>query len=223
MHSKQRPMESHTNSASLNDIYLHLKTHLTPDILKGFVDKLNAVRNAFKGDGAGLSGGILSDKLTIDYLSLYVPEFREHHVGESDCAIKDCALSLKKINGKSTIALDWSKNPDESKKREKFENHILILNLCTEQWWKTAPKDASPEERECNYFTTAMPAGIYLVPASYCKDNVCLKSNNKTDTLIESIPLYKMLKHSMEQGLFIEFPKSDSEVKFNILSAFVVQ
>jgi len=36
--------------------------------------------------------------------------FKLSHNGESDYIINNINFSFKKINGKSTIALDWSKN-----------------------------------------------------------------------------------------------------------------
>jgi len=205
---------------SLLDIFQYLKSNLTSERLTEFVSKLNAIRDVFTGDGAGLSGGIVSDKFTMAFLSLHLSGFTEHHVGESDCAIQGYPLSLKKINGKSTIALNWSKNPENSIKRDRFNNDIILLNLRTEQWWKTAPKSASSKEREENFFTTTIKAGIYLISKTYCKSNVCLKSNNKTDTLIENIQLYRMIKNSIQDDLFIEFPTTLNEIKFDILKAF---
>lgn len=209
-----------SSTRTLQDVFDHLKQSLTPDLLCELISKLNAIRIEFTGDGAGLSGGIVSDKFSVAFLSLHVPHFKEFHSGESDCSVLGHPLSLKKINGKSTIALDWSKNPEDSLKRQRFETDILILNLQTEHWWKNAPKDATAEERASKFFTSEIKAGIYLISHTYCKNHVCLKSNNKTDSLIESIPLYKMMKNSIEENLFIEFPPSTLQFNFDIMYAF---
>jgi hypothetical protein len=195
-------------------------SHLTHEILQEMLSKLHAIRNRFTGDGAGLSGGTVSDMFIVEFLTNKIPEFVGHHVGESDIKVQDYPLSLKKINGKSTIALDWSKNGTNTKPRERFDTDMMIVNLKTEQWWKTAPKGATAEDHVSKFYSTPIKAGIYFISRTYCKSNVCLKSNNKTDSLIENEPLYKMLKQSIADNMVIEFPEEFPESRFNILSAF---
>jgi len=209
-----------TTESTLYEIHKHLAASLTPALLAEFMGQLAAIKNEFKGDGAGLSGGILADKLAMAFLSKHVKTFEEHHKAESDCKILAHPLSLKKINGNSTIALSWSKNGEGAKKRDTFVTDIIILNLLTETWWKTAPKGATAEERASKFFNATLPAGIYLVSSEFCKTNVCLSSNNKTDTLIEAIPLYKMLKHALDEKLFLPFPTVAPAYQFDILRAF---
>ena len=52
--------------------------------------------------------------------------YSDYHNVESDMKICDMPLSLKKINGKSTIALDWSKNETKTK-REHFSCNIILI------------------------------------------------------------------------------------------------
>ena len=111
-------------------------------------------------------------------------------------------LSLKKIQGKSTIALDWSKNPEASS-RTRFTNHIMIINLKTEQWWKNGPK----EPVNTIDYTLNIVKGIYFVDKEFCRQNIKLSSNNKTHTLVETQYLYTMLYRSIQQGWFIELPE----------------
>ena len=125
-------------------------------------------------------------------------------------------LSFKKINGKSNIALNWGKNLTEGKK-EKFMENIMIINLKSEQWWKNGPKGMSNDID----FTKQIPAGIYIIDKYYCKNNVVLSSNNKTDTLINSKYLYMMLRHSKRHHLYLPLPSEDKQYKFDILSAFI--
>jgi hypothetical protein len=197
-------------------------SHLTPEILQELVSKLHAIRAEFTGDGAGLSGGTLSDKFLVEFLPRTIPGFVKHQVGESDMKVLDYPLSLKKISGKSTIALDWSKNGDTAKPRERFETDMMIINLKTEQWWKSAPKTASEDEKtlDSKFFSTPIHAGIYFVSHTYCRENVCLKSNNKTNTLIDTVALYKMLKQSLADNMVIEFPTEFPATRFDILKAF---
>lgn len=207
-------------TSSLRDVFNHIYTQLTPEILEEIISKLHAIRNEFTGDGAGLSGGTLTDKFIIAFLSQKIRDFVEHHVLESDCKVLDYPLSLKKINGKSSIALDWSKNGENSKPRERFDTDMMIINLKTEQWWKSSPKTATKEESESKFFSSTIKAGIYFVSHTYCKSNVCLKSNNKTDSLIDKEDLYKMLKQSISNNMVIEFPNDYPVSRFNILNAF---
>ena len=131
------------------------------------------------------------------------------------------SLSQKKINGKSTIALDWSKNKEKST-REYFNHHFIIINLCKnekeEQWWKKNPKQIKcPIKIK---YTHKIPRGVYIIDKKYCKYYVELSSNNKTNTLIDSQYLYIMLVRSINQKLFINLPKPNNKIKFNILNAF---
>lgn len=204
----------------LQDVFDFLQKQLTLEMLKDILSKLHAIRSEFTGDGAGLSGGIVIDKFLTAYLSVNISSFEEYHIGESDCKILDHPLSLKKINGKSTIALDWSKNGEDSKKRERFDTDMMIINLKEEQWWKSAPKSANKEEVDSKFFSTPIQKGIYFVSHTYCKSEVCLSSNNKTNSLIKDVALYKMLKNSIKNNMFIEFPNEYNEMKFDILKAF---
>ncbi len=159
-------------------------------------------------DGAGLSAGSLIEYYFGDTIK-NIPGFEVHNEGESDLKINGTCLSLKKINGKSNIALDWSKNPTNSN-RIYFNNDLIIINLKEQQWWKKSP--IKPLFNDVVY-STSIPAGIYLIDKEFCKRSVKLSSNNKTNTLIESEYLYIMLLSSINNDLFIEFPKPDHNIK----------
>lgn len=62
---------------------------------------------------------------------------------------------------------------------------------------------------------------IYIINKDYCKNNIKLLSNNKTDTLIDNQNLYRMIKNSIENNLYIEIPVSNEIMQFNILNAFI--
>jgi len=198
----------------------YLKKNLTPELLTEIIGKLVGIRDAFTGDGAGLSGGTVSDMFITAFLSDKIAGFQSHHSREGDCKINEHTFSLKKINGKSTIALDWSKNGENSSERERFNTDIIIINLKTEKWWKNGPVNATADENAVGFYTKTVKAGIYFISQTYCKSNICLSSNNKTDTLIETIPLYKMLMQSISDNMVIEFPTEFPIIPFNILNAF---
>lgn len=203
----------------IRKVYDELVKYLTPDILTDIVSKLNAITVEFTGDGSGLSGGTIVDKFITTYLSALIPNFEAYHEGEKDCKILDIPLSIKKIRGKSSIALDWSKNGKDSKERERFDTDIMIINLKTEQWWKTTPVSVNKEVTDVNY-SMYIKAGIYLISHDYCKGCIKLSSNNKTDSLIDSVQLYLMIQSSIKNNFVIEFPTDVPTRKFNILTAF---
>jgi len=208
----------------LRDIFDELHKHLSPVILTDMLSKMNAISEKTKGDGAGLSGGILVDMFLSEYLSSHIESFTECHIGESDCCMLGLPLSIKKIRGKSVIALDWSKNGETTQKRERFDTDIIIVNLKTQQWWKKEPNCgyATQEEKESSFYSSVIKAGLYVISKTYCKNHVKLSSNNKTDSMIDSVSLYKMLIHSIQSNMFIEFPTEEVPAcKFNILNAFV--
>jgi hypothetical protein len=207
----------------LRHVFDELQTRLTPAILRDILSKINAISERTKGDGAGLSGGFLVDMFLTEYLSTRIDTFTECHIGESDCCILNVPLSIKKISGKSSIALDWSKNGETTKSRERFTTDMIIVNLKTQQWWKKEPTSGciSQEEKDSSFYSTIIKSGLYVISKTYCKDKIKLSSNNKTDSLIDNISLYKMLKQSIKENMFIEFPTEIPECKFNILNAFV--
>jgi hypothetical protein len=138
--------------------------------------------------------------------------------------VEELLTSIKKINGMSTLALDWSKNEDVST-RENFSCHIMIINLKTEKWWINNPKNKIDQLTTINKgckitYNDTIPAGIYFVDKKFCKTYIRLSKNNKTNKLITTIFVYLMLKRSISLKMFITLPASNNVLKFNILNAF---
>ena len=213
----QRWWRRHSSIPSLTIVKNYLLNELTPDDLQDLSNKCHSITRTCCGDGAGLAGGTLIDMLLCNYFQEKLPEYKEHHLGESDMKICDIPLSQKKINGKSTIALDWSKN-EKNGNREHFSDHILIINLKNEQWWKKNPTETKSKIKTA--YNDTISTGMYLVDKRFCKYYVKLTKNNKTDTLIESQYLYLMLKRSMALQLSIKLPSPNKNLKFNLLHAF---
>jgi len=203
---------------NLRKIYNIIKNELTEDDLQELINKCNGIINKCKGDGAGLTSGILIDMLLCDFLKLKISKYNECHIGECDIKIDNIPLSVKKINGKSSIALDWSKNKDKDKK-EHFICDILIINLKTEKWWKNNPKIINTNIKIT--YNDIIPSGIYIIDKQFCKYYIKLTNNNKTNTIIESQYLYLMLKRSILLNLFIPFPFPNKIIEFNIMNAFL--
>jgi hypothetical protein len=186
-----------------------------------YVNQCSTITQKCKGDGAGLTGGAMIDMLTNEIFKTKL-NAEDCYKGESDLKLCNVPISTKKINGKSSLVLDWSKNPDEST-RENFSCHVMIINLKSEQWWKNSPKNKiaqlTPLKGKITYNDT-IPAGIYFIDKQFCKRYIKLSKNNKTNKLITPTFVYLMLKRSISLKMFITLPPANKVLKFNILNAF---
>ena len=121
------------------------------------------------------------------------------HLGEADFCIDGEKVSFKKINGAGGLALDWSKNPTDIG-RERFVHPIIILQLDNSKWWKTSPKSNLKKGIKYN---SVVKAGLYCVDNNWCKQNITLSSNNKTDSLIKKQDVYHMIQKSISDKTYI--------------------
>ena len=101
---------TNTRIKKLKKVHAYLSSCLSIHDLQELSNKCTALSQACIGDGAGLAGGTMIDMLLCSFLKEKLTEYSDYHNGESDMKLCDVSLSLKKINGKSTVALDWSKN-----------------------------------------------------------------------------------------------------------------
>lgn len=212
----QRWWRKNTAIYKLSNIKKEIESSLSTSDIQELSNNCAAITRTCVGDGAGLLGGGLIDMYLSKLFQTKILSYQDCHHGESDMMIFNTRLSQKKINGKSTIALDWSKNTSENKK-EKFDCDLIIINLKTEKWWKTRPNKIINSRIK---YDNIIPAGIYILDKRFCKKFVSLSSNNKTNTLITSEYLYIMLKRSIYQQLYIFIPPPNKVVIFNILRAF---
>lgn len=222
--SLQKWWRKRTNIKELTKIHSYLSSSLSSDDLQDLSNKCHSITKRCKGDGAGLSGGTLIDMLLCDFFTERLPLYSEYHDGESDMKICGVPLSQKKINGKSVIALDWSKNEAKEtsgtkETRLRFASNIMIINLRAERWWKNNPTQTKANIKIT--YNNIIPSGIYLIDKQFCKYFIELSSNNKTNTLIDSQFVYIMLKRSISQKLYIDLPSPNKALKFNILNAFL--
>lgn len=164
----------------------------------------HALKKTMKGDGCGMRGGAILD----DFLGEYfegAKEYEAYHVGESDLKLCEVPLSLKssmKDNG-STFALDWSKN-ETATQRVSFDCDIMILITMGGVWWKRDNK--------------VVKAGFYLVSKEFCRENVTLTSNNKTNRLIAKPEVFKMITNATH---FVPLPESvDGAVRYSVIGGF---
>lgn len=215
--------KQNTSTTQLRSVYNILKTDLTPCDLQELSNHLCAINAKCKGDGAGLSSSGLIDMYLSEYFQKKITDYEEFHKGESDMKIHGVEISLKTIGGgKSSAALDWSKNSATSIEKTHFNSHVMILNRTTKQWWKSKPTKIT-NTNSCATsisYNDTIKSGIYLVDKQFCKKYIQLSSNNKTNTLIDSQNLYLMIKKSVNQNLFIEIPEPNETLNFSVMGAF---
>ena len=165
-----------------------------------FVNKIICTEKYLKttGTGSGLMSGIFIEYLLKYFLQENIPDYKSNNVGESDMLILDKPLSIKKLTPSSTssLALDWSKNPKPNESKLYFTTDIFLYIITTGQMWKTKTD-----------FTEIIKSGFYLIDKDYCKNNITLISNNKSNSIIKSKDIYKMIQYSLTNNLFIELPK----------------
>ena len=93
----------------------------------------------------------------------------------------------------------------------------MVSNTC--QWWKKNPREFDPKID----YKKSINKGIYIIDKYYCKKNITLCPNNKSNYVVNEKQLYLAVLNSIERGLFIEMPEpSKTPKKFDILKAFEV-
>ena len=208
-------LRNNSNLTRLRKVYNHLNTELGTEKLQELSNCLESISQNINGDGCGLLRGAFSDMVVGDFFKKNVKNYSANHSGESDLTVCDVDLSQKTINGKSTIGLDWSKNPKKSK-REYFQTDLMIINLKKGQWWKKGPKVKDPSLD----YSENVERGIYLVDHKFCKNKIKLSSNNKTNSLVSQTETYKMILSAKRTKLFIPLPDANKKMSFDILGIF---
>lgn len=199
------------NTKQINDTLSYLRYHFTDDKKEELLNMITLLQNQFKNtDGGGLSGGIYIEMCIMEFFnSLMGYRFKRNNTNEADFSINNIDFSFKKISGKSIIALNWSKNKTKSSK-EHFSSNIMLFIINTTQWWKKR-----------THYNQFIHSGIYVIDKYYCKDNVILTSNNKTDTLIKSETLFELINMSIGSNQYIPFPNIGNKFKtFSIINGF---
>ena len=112
---------------STQNIYHLFKSYLTNDLKQEISDKIFTIQNHHKSDGNGLITGSLIETVLQEIFNQYFPNFKTYNNGQADMKINDYIFSFKKINGKSNLALNWSKN--EKKKKKIFFFPFFILKI----------------------------------------------------------------------------------------------
>ena len=195
--------KKYSATKELKSVYQTLN-NIPKNNIQQLFDMSFAIKKKFDNlPGGGLSCGTLVDLLISEFFNKNIPQsYKEHRQDENDFILANIPLSFKKISGKSSIALDWSKNKNKNEKTY-FNSHILILNLVSSKW-----NDQN------------IKAGFYIIDRKFCKLKIHLSANNKTNSLITYKELHKMLSRSINQNLFIPGPDTHSDLEFNLLNCF---
>jgi len=199
--------------------YLHKikkELNISPGKREYLISGISAItRKVAQMDGNGLLGGSLKDLFISEFLKNNVETYEDTHSGESDFKVSHQEISLKNINGGSTCALNWSKNPEFS--HIPFTCHIIVFQEKNSKWWKKGPK----KQIDNLDYSQNIKRGMYICSRYYCKKNIKLGSNNKTDTLISKEDMYRMLLYSKNNGLYIDYDvDTDISVNWSISKGF---
>jgi len=212
---------SMSNNASKEDIkQIHSTlTRLTPEARQRFANECKAIEVSKSPDGKGLSTGA-----DIDYhlVNGFLPDelgddFEKYHEGEADVKISEVAASYKTLRSKGDTALSWSKNPDKKKDgsssvdRKFLENPIPMIMYLREsgRWWVNGPTKSRHESIEWN---RELKSGFYIIDMKKAASFIELKSNNKSDSIIDSQDMYRMLTDALNDGNFVEIPEPKGPV-----------
>ncbi len=188
-----------------------------------FANSCQCIQISKSADGRGLSTGA-----DIDFFltNQFLPEkmgsdFEKFHKGEADVKIAGIPASFKTLRTRGDLALSWSKNPTHKKDgspsidREFLENPLPMIVYVREsgRWWKNGPANPSSNSYIWNQ---KIRSGIYVADLSEASNYLTLKSNNKSDSIIDSKDMFRILVDAKRSGNFIEIPEPDG--RFNKMS-----
>jgi hypothetical protein len=107
-------------------------------------------------------------------------------------------LSIKTLSKMGPLAVNWGKN--KTKISFVFIAPIMIIYH--------KPESPKKEDKDIS-------SGVYIIEPEWCQKNITLSSNNKSDYIIDESTTRKMIRHSIEQDLFVPvIPKKDEGTHF---------
>ena len=211
-------MTNDSNRGDVKKIHSTL-TRLTMEARQRFANECKAIETSKSPDGKGLSTGA-----DIDYhlVNGFLPDelgddFEKYQRGEADVKISEVAASYKTLRSKGDTALSWSKNPDKKKDgsfsidRKFLENPIPMIMYLREsgKWWVNGP--AAPRHQSIEW-NREIKSGFYIIDMRKAADYIELKSNNKSDSIIDSQDMYRMLTEAVNEEGFVEIPEPKGPV-----------
>ena len=192
--------------AELSDVHRELLKDSNTELISGLAEMVNATERHCTGDGCGLRRGGYVDEVVSELFKL-LRDFKQYHKNDADCKINGVPFSLKTSTSTTgtSFALSWSKNTTVDNTNN-FLSHVMVIMAHSSQWYK----------KRAGYCDT-IHSGIYLISRGWCRDNIVLGKNNKTDKLVSRESVYRMLRASKH---FIPMPEPKGALEFNILNAF---
>ena len=208
-------MYEDTHEEKLNRILGPL-SRITIEAYQRFANEAKSIEVSKSEDGKGLSTGA-----DIDYhlVNGFLPDelggdFERYQRGEADVKISGEPASFKTLRGKGDTALSWSKNPESKRDgtpsidRKFLENPLPMIMYVREssQWWRGKPVTPAHDSMVWN---RPVKSGFYLVNMVRASEYISLKQNNKSNAIIDSQDMYRMLVEAVEEGNFVEIPEPD--------------
>ena len=193
---------------------------ITPKSWEIFSNSCQCIQISKSADGRGLSTGA-----DIDFFltNQFLPEqmgggFDKFHKGEADVKIAGVPASFKTLKSKGDTALSWSKNPTHKKDGSlsvdrKFLSDPMPMIVYVRQssrWWKKTPNNPSSKSYTWNQ---VIYSGIYVVDTFKSSNFLVLKSNNKSNSIIDSKDMFRMLVDAANDGFFVKIPEPDGRFK----------
>lgn len=152
--------------------------------------------------GAGLSGGVAQENLWREMLADMKVGFTDQapagsETAEADYYFKGYPLSHKTIGYKAknpALALAWSKNPPGGLQRTEFTTSMVLLNY----------KPQTQRAKDTNWRDARQ--GAHIIPLPDLREIVVeFDDNNKTDSLITSEYVGKLIAFSQSNNLSVYF------------------
>ena len=152
--------------------------------------------------GAGLSGGVAQENLWREMLADMKVGFTDQapagsETAEADYYFKGYPLSHKTIGYKAknpALALAWSKNPPGGLQRTEFSTSMVLLNY----------KPQTQRAKDTNWRDARQ--GAHIIPLPDLREIVVeFDDNNKTDSLITSEYVGKLIAFSQSNNLSVYF------------------
>ena len=165
--------------------------------------------------GAGLSGGVAQENLWREMLADMKVGFTDQasegsETAEADYYFKGYPLSHKTIGYKAknpALALAWSKNPPGGLQRTEFTTSMVLLNY----------KPQTQRAKDANWRDARQ--GAHIIPLPDLREIVVeFDGNNKTDSLITSEYVGKLIAFSQSNNLSVYFDFDNTAGQGFILS-----
>jgi len=181
-----------------------------------FANNAKSIEISKSLDGKGLSTGADIDYYLVnDFLpDVLGDDFEKYQKEEADVKIMGEPASFKTLKVKGDTALSWSKNPIEKKDgrasidRKFLEDPLPMIMYVrnSENWYKYGPKNPMHESID---WKKLIHSGFYLIDMLKASKYIILKENNKSNSIIDSQDMYRMLINASDEGNFISIPDAN--------------